>query len=636
MGLEDIEKKLYRNEDRAKLDAERIHETPYSIYGDKNTQKSSGYEHFEQADIPFFQKHKKKIIRGLLIALGIALLVALVGGIYELNQRRFSQERVEITIEGTGEVDAGSEVEYVIRYKNRNFAELRNVRVSVQLPSALIDSTVSLLDQERSEVREFDLPDLGRNDEGEIRITGRLIAEQGSVHFVRATLSYVPSVVTSTFETQQEFSTTIVETPIIIDVQTPLESAAGDTVEYGITVNNRGNTDLNNLELNLEYPEGFAFTGASKEPLRDSNVFLIGRLRPRETFELTVSGNLAGEAGQSKVLRVQVGEVSGESFTLYADGQNSTRLAAPFVDISQEIVGNPNRVVSAGDVLEYVVRFRNNTQVRIGQGSLRVQLNGRLFDLSRMDASGADFDAASGTLTWRASAVPQLRAFAPNEQGEVRFRVPVVNRVPIDTFADVDYTLETQAFFESDEIPTPLGINRIVQGNSTEAKLATRLLVSQNVSYDGSGSSITNSGPLPMKVGERTTFTLSWEVQNLTSDASGVTLTSNLPANVTWTGSSNTGGIGEITYNERTKEVRWEIGDVPANTGILRPTYRAVFQVAIVPAPNQVGREPEMLSRTTFTGTDTFTETDLGGTRQPLTTGDISDGAGRDRAIVEQ
>ncbi len=625
MGIEDIEKKLYRNEDRAKLDAERIHETPYSIYGNKNTQKSTGYEHFEEADIPFFQRHKKRIVSYLLIAVGIAFVVIMIGVILDLNQQRFSQERVLISIEGTEEIDAGNEVEYVIRYTNNNFAELQNVRLTVQVPQALIDPSVEIFGQARSEVREFDLPNIAGNEEGEIRITGRLLADLGSIHFVKATLSYVPSIVSSTFETQSEFSTTIVETPIIIDIQTPLESAAGDSVEYIVTISNRGQSDLNDLELNLEYPEGFAFNSSTREPVRDSNVFLVGRLRPRENYELTIFGNLAGEAGQSKVLKAQVGERSGENFTVYANAQNATRLAAPFVAITQEIVGNPDRVVAAGDVLEYVVRFRNNTQVRIGQGNLRVQLNSRLFDLSRMNASGADFDLSTATLTWRSSSVPQLRTFAPNEEGEVRFRVPVVSRVPIDTFADVDYTLETQAFFESDEIPTPLGINRIVQGNSTEAKLASRLIVNQKVFFDGSGSSIINSGPLPMQVGERTTFTLSWEVQSLTSDVSGVTLTSSLPENVSWTGNFDTGGVGEITYNERTKELRWDLGNVAANTGILRPTIRAYFQVAIVPAPNQSGGSPELLSRTLYTGRDDFTQRDLGGSLSPIRSADLPD-----------
>ena len=64
MGLEDIEKKLYRNEDRAKLDAERTHETPYSIYGEKIPRNLRGINTSNKPIFRFSKSTKRRSFEG--------------------------------------------------------------------------------------------------------------------------------------------------------------------------------------------------------------------------------------------------------------------------------------------------------------------------------------------------------------------------------------------------------------------------------------------------------------------------------------------------------------------------------------------------------------------------------------------
>ena len=280
---------------------------------------------------------------------------------------------------------------------------------------------------------------------------------------------------------------------------------------------------------------------------------------------------------------------------------------------------NPN-IVSAGDNLKYTISFRNNTQVRIGEGSLRVQLDSKLLDLTRLDTRGADFDPSTNTIIWRANTVPQLKTFAPNEQGEVSFSVPVKKIIPIENFQDVNYIIKTNTTFESDEVPTTLGVNKILQGNSSEVKLATRIIPKASIFYKSKDSSIINSGPIPLKIAQSTSFTVNLEIQNLTNDVSGVVFKTSLPANVVWTGQSLASN-GNITYNEKTKEIVWNVGKVPSNTGLLRPLYRAVFQIAITPTINQLDQEPRLLNKIDYTAKDDFTGIDLSGSLDVTSSG---------------
>lgn len=628
MALKDIEKQIYQKEDRNTLDKERTQNTPYSVYAKHQDVANPVFKPFEEAEMTFFQKHKKKITLWTLIGLTLFVTVGVIGFFYTLNQQRFSDKRVRIEIKGEAQVSAGDEVTYTLTYRNDNLVALRNAEITVNLPEALNDPSLNLLGQTRSDVRSFELPELAPRSQGEIIIKGRLIGEQGSIHTIRSTLTYIPTIVTASFETKAEFATTIADSPVVIDIQAPLESVGGDTVDYIVTVNNKGDRDLSNLELKVEYPDTFAFTSATLPPNgNEQNLFDIPQLKAKGNYSVTISGNLGGNVQDVKIIKAQIGETREGVFTLYANSQNSTRLGNPYVSVVQT-VGSRSGVVSAGDLLEYSVTIRNNTQVRIGEGALKVKLDSNLLDITKLKAQGADFDAGTNTIIWRANTLPQLRSFAPNEEGSVTFSVPVKKTIPIDDFQDINYVIKTQATFESDEVPTELGVNRIIQGNSSTVKLATKIFPKSSITYRNTDNSIVNSGPIPLKIAQKTTFTVNWEIRNLSNDVSGSTFKATLPANVTWTGQSTTNGFGTLTYNDRTKEIVWDIGNVPANTGILRPLYKAIFQIEIVPTANQLGQEPSLLSAIQYTGKDVFTGIDLSGTINASSGRQVSDISG--------
>jgi hypothetical protein len=151
-----------------------------------------------------------------------------------------------------------------------------------------------------------------------------------------------------------------------------------------------------------------------------------------------------------------------------------------------------------------------------------------------------------------------------------------------------------------------------------------------SISYVSRDSSIINTGPMPLKLSQTTTFAVSLEIQNLTNDVSGVAFRATLPENVVWTGKTITTN-GDLTYNERTKEIIWNVDKVPANTGLLRPLYRAVFQIGITPTINQVGRTPQLLSGINYTGKDDFTGIDLSGNLEAVIANDVA----RDLTVEE-
>ena len=610
MALEDIEKKIYKKDNQAELDKERVHNTPYSVYGKHDNPMPADFKQFEESEQSFLQIHKKQLTLYTILLIGLVGIGLILGFFYQANQQRFSDQRVRLEITGSSQVLAGEEVEYTLKYINDNQVSLKNSKITVEIPNALIDSSLDILGQNKSEIREYELPELTPMSKGEIIIKGRLIGELGSIHTIKATLNYMPTILTSSFDSKTEFATTIADSPVIVDIQAPLQSVSGDILNYVISVNNRGDNDLNNLELQLEYPDTFAFSSSTVAATGNSkNIFTIPNLKSKSSYELTVIGNLGGNQQEIKIIKAKIGESRQGAFTLYASSQKSTTLGSPYVNLAQKV--NPTIAV-AGDSLNYTVTFRNNTNVRIGEGFLKVQLDSKLLDLTGLRIRGAEFEPSTSTIIWRANAIPQLKTFAPNEQGEVSFSIPIKKTIPIETFQDTNYVIKTNVTFESNEIPTALGVNKIIQGNSSEVKLATKLIPKVTMAYVSRDSSIINTGPIPLRLAQTTTFTVSLEIENLINDVSGVSFRTSLPENVFWTGKKVVSN-GDITYNERTKEIIWNVDKVPANTGLLRPLYRAVFQIGITPTINQLGGEPRLLNGISYTGKDDFTGIDLSG-----------------------
>lgn len=610
MSLEDIQKKIYKKDNQAELDKERVHNTPYSVYGKHDNPMPADFKQFEESEKSFLQIHKKQLTLYTILLIGLVGIGLSIGFFYQANQQRFSDQRVRLEITGSSQVLAGEEVEYTLKYINDNQVSLKNSKITVEIPNALIDSSLDILGQNKSEIREYELPELTPMSKGEIIIKGRLIGELGSIHTIKATLNYMPTILTSSFDSKTEFATTIADSPVIVDIQAPLQSVSGDILNYVISVNNRGDNDLNNLELQLEYPDTFAFSSATVAATGNSkNIFTIPNLKSKSSYELTVIGNLGGNQQEIKIIKAKIGESRQGAFTLYASSQKSTTLGSPYVNLAQKVTPT---IAVAGDSLNYTVTFRNNTNVRIGEGFLKVQLDSKLLDLTGLRIRGAEFEPSTSTIIWRANAIPQLKTFAPNEQGEVSFSIPIKKTIPIETFQDTNYVIKTNVTFESNEIPTALGVNKIIQGNSSEVKLATKLIPKVTMAYVSRDSSIINTGPIPLRLAQTTTFTVSLEIENLINDVSGVSFRTSLPENVFWTGKKVVSN-GDITYNERTKEIIWNVDKVPANTGLLRPLYRAVFQIGITPTINQLGGEPRLLNGISYTGKDDFTGIDLSG-----------------------
>ena len=123
-----------------------------------------------------------------------------------------------------------------------------------------------------------------------------------------------------------------------------------------------------------------------------------------------------------------------------------------------------------------------------------------------------------------------------------------------------------------------------------------------------------NSGPLPPKVGELTTYTIMWRARNYYSDVKNVKVKAILPSNVELTGEIfPEEEVSKFAFDSQSREIVWSVGDLERGSGVFKPGLIVVFQVAFTPNEFQRGQTPEIIGEAKITGEDSWTETTIQG-----------------------
>ncbi len=597
---------------------ERSNETSYTPRKNiKNSQKKEG---FSGGKPPFLKRHKRSLLIGVGGLLGVMILALGVRGAIYLAEQRFRTEDVNLTIEGESEVSAGERYTYTVTYTNNTQVTLTNAQVSLEFAEAFQDREINIAGQTRTSLDGFQLPDLQADETFEFSVSGRFVAPPESLQFIRGKLNYRPSSEETSYTSETERAVSVVESPLVLNVNAPRTVTSGGMVEYGITVNNRGEREFDDVRLAVEYPDRFVFVSSSiSSQNEDHTRFQVPTIGEGEVFEVRIRGRVSGDVDTSAVLRARVGQSEGSEFLSYADMKQTTKITESYVKLSHNVKSNVE-AVSAGASLTYTITFENTTDAPIRNGRLRARFTGRMYDISSLSASGASFDAATNTVTWTAAGVPALRVIKPGEGGSVSYSIDVKDRLPVESPRDKEFTVESKAEFESEEVPVDLGLNKIVESNSSEVKLHTKVFASVEQQYNTGEASIVNSGPNPPEINERTTYTIVWEMKNLTNSVSDVKFESSLPPEVEWTGQTEVDENSELTFQEGSRTVTWTMEEVPPQVGFLKPTRRVFFQVEVTPSQLQTEEgEVQLLRKTSYQGTDAFTGKQLNGVLDELT-----------------
>lgn len=543
---------------------------------------------------------KRKRRRQIAWAVGGMAALALLGGLtYQVRTSLFSQERVKLSITGPQDVASAETVTFTVTYANQNWAGLENATLILTYPESFYPDSAA---QGRSEsaVEEISLGTLDANSEGKFTVTGKFYGSKGSRVAMQAVLRYTPKGVSMVYEVEAYSNVNLASSPLSLEITAPLELATGQEVEYVIDYSNESNLPFSNLRVKVEYPEGFRFVTAEPRPSEGESVWYVGDLTPQSRGKIVIRGVLTGARDEQKRVRGMIGFFQGDGqFVAYAENERGMRIVASPFRITQTVNGVTEGTAYPGEMLNYVIRYENESALGMRDVIVTVELDPTFLDMARLTLPLGAYDAARQTITWKASEIPALRSLAPGARGELTFSVPVLGALPVGSVKNP--SIRSTAKIDSPDLPTVLGSNKIIGSNLLVVKIGALATLTAKALY--ADAVFPNSGPFPPKVGQETSYTIQVALSNTSNDLKDARISVLLPTGVAYRGKFSPAGEA-VTFNERTNELVWELGTLSPTQGSLRTL---AFQVQATPAPNNAGQPLLLVNNIIFTGQDTYT-----------------------------
>jgi hypothetical protein len=547
----------------------------------------------------------KKNLPKFLIVVFVLLFIFVIGTIF-WGRGSFSKTKIDLKINLPDDIASGKEITIIVDYKNNNRVSLNSPVLTINYPSGAFTSDGKEIFHDEKK-----LGAISKKSGGSEQFKVRLVGNKGDIKNLTARLDYQPQNINSRFENSATVRAEINFVLIGIKIEGPDKVIGSQDMSYIIEYDNKTDSDITNLKIEIEYPEDFKLQDSEPEPSQDkNNIWQIDRLKAGEKKIISLEGVLSGEEGQSKNLKIAIGKMEDDIFMQYSQAEFLTQIApSPILILIKPVNHEDECNLNAGEEVNYKIEFKNNTDVALQQFVLNVYLNDRVFDLKSVRSEKGFLDSRENAIVWSGSEIPKLKILEPNSTGEVSFFVEIKEEMPISGYNDKNFEAVIVANIATLTVPDKFALDELVIEKELNCKINTKLDLASKVYYYEPRQGIYNTGLIPPKVNQLTTYTVHWQIINTSNDAENVKVRTALPQGISWMNYYIKDiASSQVSYNERTKEVLWEISKVSSGTGVIGSPYELVFQIGLTPSVNQVGQTPIILNESTIEAKDSFTK----------------------------
>ncbi len=529
----------------------------------------------------------------------LILLATIVGmaGFYYWQKNIYSKEVLKLEILGPEEAEIYQEIEYIVKYKNNGQVRLEEPRLIFEYPK------YSIVEEEVLR-KEISLEDIYPGEERVVPFKARLFGKEGDALTAKATLSYRPKNLKARYESTTTFTTVIKSVPLNFEFDLPSKTESGKEFKFRLNYFSNIDYPLSNLRCKIEYPLGFEFIESTPLSLEKIE-WEIPPLNKAEGGRIEIVARLRGEVGEQKIFQAELGTWQEGEFVLLKKAVKGVEIIKPALYITQQINGNPEHIANPGDSLHYEIFFKNIGEETLIDLSLVTTLTGNAYDLETLRAPDGEYELGDNSILWEWRRAGDLQFLNVQEEGKVEFWVKLKEEWEISSL-------------EGKEVIK----NKIYLSQVREEfvnKVNSKLVVTQKGYFED--EVFGSSGPIPPKVGERTTYTIMWQVKNYYNDVKNVKVKATLPKNVKLTGKIFPEEETEkFTFDSQSREIVWNIGELKVAQGILSPAPNIAFQIALTPDNAQIGQTPEIIGQAKIEGEDSWTKETLRQTASNINT----------------
>lgn len=595
--LESLQEKIYRPESEM---SERP-EAPEEFRPKESVLQipTTDWEAQKNEEFMTVKKYKKQKLLSRLIGIIVFSAVVALGFLgYIYFFRTFKASDVYVKIKGPETVESGENIQFFVSYQNSSKFDLNDAVLIFEWPKGAAPKDSGSLKIEKR------IGTITSGREMTISFEGQLFGAKNDKLPVNAVLKYVPKDQTKTYESKGTFEPIISKTPFSVIMNMPPRAVSGNEIDLTLEYQNLSDTEFSSMQLKMEYPEGFTFTSADPAPSSNNSVWDFKKIGGKEIGRIKIKGILNGRDNETKLFQSFIGKSENNQFTSYSTSQVSSVMSSTILFVYQTV--NDSRELSASpeSILTYKIKYRNTSDVAVPNVVVYAKLDSKVVDYKSFDIKWGSFSGATNSIIWNASGVPQLALLGPGEEGEVSFTVRVNKTISVSGVNDKNFVISSVASISSDQVPDALRGIPIGNEDKVDVKLNTALSLATVGLYQN--SPIDNTGPIPPKVGQKTTYNIIWQLTNTSNDIDNARIEASLPPSATWEGRISPSSAN-VAYERSTGKIIWNIGKIPAGTGFVMPALQLAFQVSVTPGFADIGKAIDLISETDFIGTDSFT-----------------------------
>lgn len=565
-------------------------------------------DHYEEKGSTFFHK--------MLIGSLVFFLLALLVGVFILlkGSNIVSANNVDISITGPVSIAGGDVLSLDVKVENKNNVQLKLVDLAVEYPTGTVNPDDTTKELVRSRVT---LPDINPDSSTSKTIKAVLYGEENSKKQIDIKVEYRVPGSNAVFYKEKTYDVFINSSPISLAVSSFKEVNSGQEFDITAQINSNSKEVLKNILLKADYPFGFTFVKSVPQGTGDKKSWNLGDIKPGEQRTIKISGKIDGQDNDERVFKFAVGTQSAKNATnigtQFLSASQAISLKKPFLSANVALNGTSGDASgNNGEPVTGTVTWSNNLPTHIINGQIKVTLSGSGLDQTSVSADKGFYRSSDNTIVWDQTTAPELADIAAFKGGSFTFRLtPKVPNGVTNPLVNVDLSVKATRLSEQN-VPEQI----VSTGHSTLHVVTSMDLAGQILRSVGP---FTNQGPIPPKADQKTTYTVVWTVSNTSSTISNAVLRSSLPSYVKWLGVVSPSSE-KITYNEQSGGLVWNVGTIPAYTGIKTPRREVAFQIEFDPSISQVGQSPVLVNESTLTGADAFSNSNLTATKTALTT----------------
>lgn len=424
-------------------------------------------------------------------------------------------------------------------------------------------------------------------------------------------LSYGTAGSNAVFVKKSSFALAISSTPLSVSVDTLSETVSGKPLTLSLTVRSNATVALEHVVLAGTLPFGFSVVSSSL-PMNNSS-FYLGTIAPGASKQVTLVGTLLGQDKEQRVFHFTVGTANtpGEQTptVAYMTQDATVTIAAPFINTTLALNGDTsaNAVIMPGSRQSVTLSYANTLATSVTNATIAIALSGSAIDYNSIQTTNGFYRSTDRTIVFSRDTDSSLAVLAPGASGIGAFTFSTLPAGTLSSSPTVTFTISVSG--------TRVGQSNVpeeVSASATKtAKVATVVALSASALH--TAGTLPNSGPIPPRANQATTYTIVLNVQNKGSAVAGGVAATILPSYVSYT--DRTSGAGAFSYNSASRTVSWNTGDL-AQGG----SAQGAFQVSLTPSTSQRGMTPLLTGPVSFSGFDRFAGVQIAASADPATT----------------